>query len=62
MNNRIDPKIMTVAECEARKFFKEADAAQAMTEYERAQKAFHANRERLKAMRLAREIEETKGK
>jgi hypothetical protein len=28
-----------------------------MSEYERAQQAFHANRERLKAERLAREAE-----
>jgi hypothetical protein len=32
-----------------------------MTEYETAQRAFHANRERLKAERLAREAAETPG-
>lgn len=51
--------------------FKEADAFRAsrcaavgtfrskvgMSEYERTQEAFHANRERLKAERLAREAE-----
>jgi hypothetical protein len=31
-----------------------------MTEHERAQKAFQENRERLKALRLAREAEEAK--
>jgi hypothetical protein len=46
---------MTKAEHEARKAFRQVDAEKAMTEYETAQKAFHANRERLKAERLARE-------
>jgi hypothetical protein len=32
-----------------------ADAEQAMREHEAAQKAFYANKERLKALRLARE-------
>jgi hypothetical protein len=45
----------TAAEREARKAFKEADTKVALSEYERTQKAFHANRERLKAERLARE-------
>jgi hypothetical protein len=47
----------TAAEREARKASKEAVAKVAMSEYERAQKAFHANRERLKAERLVREAE-----
>jgi hypothetical protein len=38
-----------------KKTFREADAKVAMSEYEHAQNAFHANRERLKAERLARE-------
>lgn len=33
-----------------------------MTDYERDQKAFHKNRERLKAERLAREAELSKAK
>ena len=45
----------TAAQREARKAFKEADAKVALSEYERTQEAFHANRERLKAERLARE-------
>ena len=49
------PKPINKAEREARKVFREVDAKKAMTEYETAQKAFHANRERLKADRLARE-------
>ena len=48
-------KPTTKAEREARKAFRQVDAEKAMTEYETAQKAFHANRERLKAERLARE-------
>ena len=43
------------AEREARKAFRQVDAEKAMTEYDTAQRAFHANRERLKAERLARE-------
>jgi hypothetical protein len=49
------PKPMSQAEREARKAFRQVDAKKAMTEYETGQKAFHANRERLKAERLARE-------
>ena len=55
-------KVITPAEREARKVFKEADAAKAMTEHERTQKAFHENRERLKALRLAREASGPKAK
>jgi hypothetical protein len=59
MSDTFDRKVITPAEREARKAFKEADAAKAMTEHDRAQKAFHENRERLKALRLAREIEQS---
>nr|WP_229191069.1 hypothetical protein [Bradyrhizobium brasilense] len=45
----------TAAQREAQKAFRDADAKAAMSEYERAQIAFHANREQLKAERLARE-------
>ncbi len=48
-------KPITKAERDARKAFRQVDADKAMTEHEIAQKAFHANRERLKAERLARE-------
>ena len=48
-------KVPTAAQREARKTFKEADAKVAWSEYERTQRAFHANRERLRAERLARE-------
>jgi hypothetical protein len=46
---------MTKVERNARKAFRQVDAEKAMTEHEIAQKAFSANRERLKAERLARE-------
>jgi hypothetical protein len=49
------PKPITKAEREARKVFRQVDAEKAVTEYETTQKALHANRERLKAERLARE-------
>ena len=42
---------MTKAEREARKAFRQVDAEKAMTEHEVAQRAFSANRERLKAER-----------
>jgi hypothetical protein len=51
MDSTRDRKI----EREARKVFRETEARLAISEYERAQKAFHANRERLRAERLARE-------
>jgi hypothetical protein len=55
MSNRISEwRVPTAAEREARKIFKD-DAKVTVSEYERAQKVFHANRERLKAERLARE-------
>lgn len=56
MSNRIsERKPPTAAEREARKVFRDAEAKVALSEHERAQQAFHANRERLKAERLARE-------
>jgi hypothetical protein len=56
MSNRTSGRRMpTAAEREARKVFRDADAKVAVSEHERAQQAFHANRERLKAERLARE-------
>jgi hypothetical protein len=55
------PKPITKAEREARKAFRQVDAKTAMTEQEIAEKAFSANRERLKAERLARESLGTSG-
>jgi hypothetical protein len=43
----------TSAELRAQKVFKPAEAT--ITDYEKAQRAFHENRERLKAERLMRE-------
>ena len=53
------PKPITKAVRAARKAFRQVDAGKAMTEHEIAQKAFSANRERLKAERLTREATET---
>jgi hypothetical protein len=47
MSDSFERKVISPAEREARKAFKEADAVKALTEYERAQKAFRENRERL---------------
>ncbi len=60
MNDSFERKVITPAEREARKLFREVDASKAMTEQERTQKAFHENRERLKALRIAREAGESK--
>ncbi|MCA1501442.1 hypothetical protein [Bradyrhizobium sp. NBAIM14] len=57
MSNRIsDRRALTAAERQARKVFRDAGAKETASEYERDQQAFHANRERLKAERLAREL------
>jgi hypothetical protein len=53
-------KVISPAEREARKAFKETDAVKVLTEHERTQKSFQENRERLKALRLAREAEHSK--
>jgi hypothetical protein len=58
MSDTFERKTMTPAEREARKMFRQADAVKAMTEHERTQKAFNENRERLKALRLAREAKQ----
>ena len=49
------PKQISKAEREARRAFRQVDAATALSEHEIAQAAFSKNRERLKAERLARE-------
>ena len=54
------PKILTSEERKARDAARRADAEQAMREHDAAQKAFYENRERLKALRLAREAEESR--
>jgi len=62
MSETFERKMVTPADREARKVFRDADAAKAMTEHQRAQKAFQENRERLKALRRARRIEDAKTK
>ncbi len=54
-----DPDL-SLTERGVRRAFREAGARKAMTEYEKEQKAFHKNRERLKAERLAREAAKLK--
>jgi hypothetical protein len=54
-------KPLTTEERKARDAQRRADAEQAMREHEVAQKAFYANKERLKALRLARERAEKQG-
>jgi DNA-directed RNA polymerase alpha subunit len=49
------PKLITKAEREARKAFRQVDATKAMTEHEQDQRAFNENRERLRTERIARE-------
>ncbi len=51
-------KVISPAEREARKAFRQIDAEKAMTEHEIAEKAFYDNRNRLRAERLAREAAE----
>jgi hypothetical protein len=60
MSDTFERKVISPAEREARKAFKEVDAVKAMTEHARAQKAFQENRERLKTLRLAREAGDLK--
>ena len=62
MSDTFERKVLTPAEREARKLFREVDAGKAVTEYEREQKAFQENRERLKALRLVRETEQAKAR
>ncbi len=55
-------KPLTTEERKARDAQRRADAEQAMREHDVAQKKFYANKERLKAQRLAREgAEKQKG-
>jgi hypothetical protein len=61
-NETIDRKVITRAEREARKAFRQVEAEKAMTEHEVAEKAFYDNRDRLRAERLAREAAEAMAK
>jgi hypothetical protein len=53
----IEQRSLTRAERVARKAARQVEAQKAMTDHHRDQKAFHENRERLKAERQAREGE-----
>ena len=55
MTDKWGRKVFTLAEKAALKALRQEDAEKAMMEYRKAQDAFSANRERLKAERLARE-------
>ena len=55
MNDQKLKRRVTPAEREAMKVFRQVNAEKPVSEQEKAQKAFHENRERLKALRLARE-------
>ena len=50
--------VTTPAEREAAKVFGQVKTEKVVSEHEKAQKAFHENRERLKALRSAREAAE----
>ena len=60
MNDQKLKRRVTPAEREALKVFgpEPVKTEKAVSEHEKAQKAFHENRERLKALRLAREAAE----
>lgn len=55
MNDQKLKRRITPAEREAMKVFGQVKTEKLVSEHERAQEAFHENRERLKALRLARE-------
>jgi hypothetical protein len=58
MNDQKLTRRVTPAEREALKVFGLVKTEQPVSEHENAQKAFHENRERLKALRLEREAAE----
>jgi hypothetical protein len=53
------PRVLTPEQRKARDAARKADAEVAMREHAAAEKAFHANRERLRAARLAKEAAES---
>ena len=59
-DHTFERRATTPAEREAHKAFRVVEAEREMTDYEKLQKGFHANRERLKAERLDREAEATR--
>jgi hypothetical protein len=57
-DQKLKRRVTTPAEREALKVFGQVKTEKAVSEHEKAQKAFDENRERLKALRLAREAAE----
>ena len=58
MNDQKPKRRVTPAEREALKVFGQVKTENPVSEHEKAHKAFHENRERLKGLRLAREAAE----
>jgi len=58
MNDQKLKRRITPAERAALRVFRQVNTEKPVSEHEKAQKAFHENRERLKALRLAREAAE----
>jgi hypothetical protein len=58
MNDQKLKRRVTPAEREALEVFGQVKTEKPVSEHEKGQKAFHENRERLKALRLAREAAE----
>jgi len=54
------PRILTTEQRQARDAQRKVEAKEAMRDHEMAQKAFHENRKRLKALRLARKAAASK--
>jgi hypothetical protein len=57
-DHKFKRRVTTPAEREALKVFGQVKTEKAVSEHEKTQKVFHENRERLKALRLAREAAE----
>ena len=58
MNDQKLKRRVTPAEREALKVFGQVKTEKPVSEHEKAQKVFHENRERLKALRMAQEAAE----
>jgi len=57
-DQKLKRRVATPAEREALKVFGPVKTEKAVSEHEKAQRAFYENRERLKALRLGREAAE----
>ncbi|MCK1572769.1 hypothetical protein [Bradyrhizobium sp. 174] len=58
IDQKLKGRVTTPAEREALRVFGPVKTEKAVSEHEKEQQAFHENRERLKALRLAREAAE----